>query len=146
VSTNNFAMAQIRRLKEIPSNLTVIEVNGELTHGEFISFLESNRSVQDPSPGALFDFRSASLSSLSKQRIKEALADFQKFAQPGLRAALVFSDPADYSKGKTISKAISKHGYLSEIRGFYNLYLAKAWLLYRQPVYKPATKHRLVAF
>jgi len=139
-------MAQFRRLKETRANLTVIEVHGELTHGEFIRFLESNRNVKERSLKAIFDLRSANLSSLSKRHIKEALADFRKYADPELRAALVFSNPADYSIGKLISKTVSKHGYLSEIRGFYNLYLAKAWLLYRQPVYQPLTANRLVAF
>ena len=138
-------MAQFRRLKEKRSGLTVIEVVGELTHGEFIRFLESNRKVKDPSLSAIFDMRAASLSSLSKKRIKEALAEFRLYANPNLRAALVFSNPADYSVGKVISKTICKYGYLSEIRGFYNLYLAKAWLLYRQPVYKPVITNRLVA-
>lgn len=139
-------MAQFRRLKEKRSGLTIIEVAGELTHGEFIKFLESNRNVKDPSLRAIFDLRAASLSLLSKKRIKEVLADFSMYANPRLRAALVFSNPADYSVGKVISKAICKHGYLSEIRGFYNLYLAKAWLLYRQPAYEPVTANRLVAF
>lgn len=139
-------MAQFRRLKEKRSDLTVIEVYGELTHGEFIRFLESNRNVKDGSLRAIFDLRSANLSSLSKKRIKEALADFKMYAHPRLRAALVFSNPTDYSIGKLISKTVNKQGYLSEIRGFYNMYLAKAWLLYRQPVYQPITANRLVAF
>ena len=139
-------MAHFRRLKELRSDLTVIEIHGELTHGEFIRFLESNRNVKDPSSMAILDFRSANLSMLSKQRIKQAVTEFQRFANPSMRAALVFSNPTDYSIGKVISKAFSKHGYLSEIRGFYNLYLAKAWLLYRQPVYETHTAHRLVAF
>ena len=139
-------MAQFRRLKEFRSDLTVIEVHGELTHGEFIRFLEANRSKNNRSSKAIFDFRSATLSSLSKQRIKKTVVEFRKFAAPDLRAALVFSNPADFSVGKVISKAISKQGYLSEIRGFYNLYLAKAWLLYRQPVHQSCTSDNLVAF
>ena len=59
---------------------------------------------------------------------------------------MVFSNPADYSLGKTISKAIRKHGYLSEIREFYNLYLAKAWLQYHQPVYETRKANQRVAF
>ena len=136
-------MAQFKRLKERRSGLTVIEVHGELTHGEFFEFLESNQNVKDPSLKAIFDLRSANLSSISKTRIKEAVVEITKFVNPGLRAALVFSNPADYSIGKTISKAINKHAHLTEIRGFYNLYLAKAWLLYRQPV---GESRRLVAF
>jgi|GEM_PF-3061873 len=140
-------MAQFRRLKELRSDLTIIEVHGELTHGEFVRFLESSRDVGDPSSKAVFDLRSANLSSLSRKRIKASIADFESFADPGLRAALVFSNPADYSIGKLISNTINKQGYLSEIRGFYNLYLAKAWLLYRQPVYKPSLNtDRVVAF
>ena len=146
IASTQSVMAQFKRLKERRSDLTIIEVYGELTHGEFFEFLESNKNVKDPSLRAIFDLRSASFSSLSKKRIKEAMAELSTFANPGLRAALVFSNPNDFSIGKTISKAINKHGYLSEIRGFYNLYLAKAWLLYRHPVYESPRPQRLVAF
>ena len=139
-------MAHFRRLKDFRSDLTVIEVHGELTHGEFIRFLEANRETGNRSSKAILDFRSATLSSRSKHRIKKAVAEFRKYAAPELRAALVFSNPTDYSVGKVISKAISKQGYLAEIRGFYNLYLAKAWLLYQQPVHKSRTSDSLVAF
>jgi hypothetical protein len=139
-------MAQIRRLREVRSDVTVIEVSGDITHGEFIKFLEAHKQVTNPASRAIFDFRSANLSALSRQRIKEAMAELKQFARPGLRAALVFSNPADYSIGRVISGSISKQGYLAEIRSFYNLYLAKAWLLYRQPVYEEQTAHRLVAF
>jgi hypothetical protein len=139
-------MAQIRRLRETRSDVTVIEVRGDLTHGEFKRFLEAHKNVINPASRTVVDFRSANLSALSRHRIKEAMADLKQFARPGLRAALVFSNPADYSIGRVISGSLSKHGNLSEIRGFYNLYLAKAWLLYRQPVHEEQTAYRLVAF
>ena len=139
-------MANFRRLKEQRTDLTIIEVHGKLTHGEFFEFLESNRHVEDPSTKAIFDLRFANLSTISKKRIKEAMTEFKRFAAPGVRAALVFSNPADYSLGKIISNALNQHGYLSEIRGFYNLYLAKSWLLYRQPVYEKRNSQELVSF
>jgi len=126
-------MAQFKRLKEGRSGLTIIEVYGEVTHGELFKFLESHSNASDKSSRAIFDFRAANLSSLSLHRIIEATREYGRFSNPGVRAAMVFSNPSDFSIGKLISRAISKHGYLSEIRGFYNVYLAKAWLLYRQP-------------
>lgn len=126
-------MAQFKRLKEGRSGLTIIEVYGEVTHGELLKFLESQCNASDMACHAIFDFRAASLSALSMSRIIETTREYGRFFHPGARAAMVFSNPSDFSIGKLISKAISRHGYLSEIRGFYNVYLAKAWLLYRQP-------------
>ena len=51
-------MAQFRKSKERHSNLTVIEVHGELTHGEFFRFLESSRDADNPSLKAVFDLLS----------------------------------------------------------------------------------------
>ena len=123
-------MAQFKRIKDKRAGLTIIEIIGELTHGEIPRFLESLH-VDDTSSGAIFDFRAADLSALAKTRIKSDIYKVKKFAHPELKAALVFSNPADFSIGRTISKAINKEGYLADIRGFYNLFLAKDWLLFQ---------------
>jgi len=129
-------MAQFKRIKETRGNFTIVEVVGDVLHGEIIDFLE-NLQVEDPSTRAIFDFRAANLSALLTNRIRSDVHKIRKFAGPGIRAALVFSNPADFSIGKAIGHAISGAGYLADIRGFYNLYLAKDWLLFGNGVSDP---------
>lgn len=123
-------MAQFKRIKDTHADLTIIEIIGELTHGEFTRFLESLH-IDNASSRAIFDFRAADLSTLAKAGIKSEIRKLAKFSQPELKAALVFSNHTDFSIGRVISKAVSKEGYLADIRGFYNLYLAKDWLLFQ---------------
>ena len=124
-------MAQFKTSRDSRTDLTVIEVFGNVTHGEIPRFLETLR-MDNPPSRAIFDFRNASLSELVKKRIKTDIHKVKQFTRPEIRAALVFSNPADFSIGKAITKAISKEGYLADIRGFYNFYLAKDWLLFQQ--------------
>jgi hypothetical protein len=63
-------------------------------------------------------------------RIRSDVHEVRKFAGLGIRAALVFSTPAAFSIGRMMSHAISGAGYLADTRGFYNLSLAKDWLLF----------------
>ncbi|MEZ5491246.1 MAG: hypothetical protein R3F50_13130 [Gammaproteobacteria bacterium] len=123
-------MAQFKRIKDSRSDLTIIEIIGKLTLGELSRFLDSLQ-VDNASSRAIFDFRAADLSALAKACIKSEIRKLERFSHPELKAALVFSNPTDFSTGKAISKAVSKEGYLADIRGFYNLYLAKDWLLYQ---------------
>ena len=127
-------MAEIKLTQIEHLNLAVFEICGDVANGEILRFLEANfQSGDGEDTGiirAIFDFRAADLSALTLETIKVNLARVEKFLRPGLRAALVFSNPADFSIGKTISTAFRKHSHLLEIRHFYNLYRAKDWLLY----------------
>ncbi len=122
-------MAQFRRIKDSRVDLTVIEVVGDVTNDEISQFLESLR-IENTSSKAIFDFRGANLSSLVKKRIRTEVLQVKQFARPEIRAALVFSNHADFSMGKSLAQAITREGFLADIRGFYNFYLAKDWLLY----------------
>ena len=122
-------MAQFKLTRETRTDLTVIEVVGDVQHGEIPDFLNSLQ-VENPATRAIFDFRGANLAGLVKKRIRTDIHKVKQFSRPELKTAMVFSNPADFSIGKIISKSLSSEGYLSDIRGFYNFYLAKDWLLF----------------
>ena len=122
-------MAEFKIIRETRSDLTVVEVVGDVAQGEIGKFLASLK-LDDPTSKAIFDFRHANLSALEKKHIKSNVNQLKRFSRPEVRAALVFSNPVDFSIGRAITKAISKEGYLADIKGFYKFYLAKDWLLF----------------
>jgi len=122
-------MARFKQIRDGRSNLTVVEVYGDVGNEEIKTILDWPPDVS-PHSKTVFDFRFADLSALSSTHIRKAVGEIRLLSGPDCKAALVFSNPADYSIGKIISSAFSGRGYLANIRGFYNLHRAKDWLLF----------------
>lgn len=109
------------------TGITHIEVTGAITLDALYSYMQTepfrNRTLL-----LLCDLRKASFAGLSRNVLMKFVRDIKGHVKPGIRAAYVYGNSDDYSKGRLFIVQAQTTGYEGDFKVFQDYDAAVKWV------------------